>query len=91
MNETEALTSISDDDIYFNAEMIKKIKLSTEQAKNSRNWSRGRILSPTIIKKLLKKPAIGSPQPMIMVFLMINFEKFFRFDVKDEVYSFYIF
>jgi len=29
-----ALTPISEDDVYFNAEMIKKIKLSAEQAKN---------------------------------------------------------
>jgi antitoxin YefM len=29
-----ALTPINDDDVYFNAEMIEKIKLSMEQAKN---------------------------------------------------------
>jgi len=29
-----ALTPINEDDVYFNAEMIKKIKLSAEQAKN---------------------------------------------------------
>ena len=29
-----ALTPVSEDDVYFNAEMIKKIKLSAEQAKN---------------------------------------------------------
>lgn len=29
-----ALTPIHDDDVYFNAEMVKKIKLSVEQAKN---------------------------------------------------------
>ena len=29
-----ALTPINDDDVYFNAEMIEKIKLSIEQAKN---------------------------------------------------------
>ena len=29
-----ALTPISEDDIYFNAEMIEKIKRSAEQAKN---------------------------------------------------------
>lgn len=29
-----ALTPINDDDIYFNAEMIEKIKLSIEQAKS---------------------------------------------------------
>lgn len=28
-----ALTPINDDDVYFNAEMVKKIKLSVEQAK----------------------------------------------------------
>ena len=28
-----ALTPINEDDVYFNAEMIKKIKLSAEQAK----------------------------------------------------------
>ena len=29
-----ALTPVSEDDVYFNAEMIKKLKISTEQAKN---------------------------------------------------------
>lgn len=29
-----ALTPINEDDVYFNAEMVKKIKLSAEQAKN---------------------------------------------------------
>lgn len=29
-----ALTPVNDDDVYFSAEMIKKIKLSAEQAKN---------------------------------------------------------
>ncbi len=29
-----ALTPINEDDVYFNAEMIRKIKLSAEQAKN---------------------------------------------------------
>ena len=29
-----ALTPINEDDVYFNAEMIKKIKISAEQARN---------------------------------------------------------
>ena len=33
-NKSYALTPISEDDIYFNAEMVKKIKRSAEQAKN---------------------------------------------------------
>ncbi len=33
-DKSYALTPISEDDIYFNAEMVKKIKRSAEQAKN---------------------------------------------------------
>ncbi len=33
-DKSYALTPINEDDIYFNAEMVKKIKLSMEQAKN---------------------------------------------------------
>ena len=33
-NKSYALTPINEDDVYFNAEMVKKIKLSAEQAKN---------------------------------------------------------
>ena len=33
-DKSYALTPINEDDVYFNAEMIKKIKLSVEQAKN---------------------------------------------------------
>lgn len=33
-DKSYALTPINDDDVYFNAEMVKKIKLSMEQAKN---------------------------------------------------------
>ena len=33
-DKSYALTPINDDDVYFNAEMVKKIKLSIEQAKN---------------------------------------------------------
>ena len=33
-NKSYALTPVSEDDVYFNAEMVKKIKLSAEQAKN---------------------------------------------------------
>jgi len=33
-NKSYALTLVNEDDIYFNAEMVKKIKLSAEQAKN---------------------------------------------------------
>lgn len=32
-NKSYALTPINEDDVYFNAEMVKKIKLSVEQAK----------------------------------------------------------
>ena len=33
-DKSYALTPINEDDIYFNAEMVKKIKRSAEQAKN---------------------------------------------------------
>ncbi|HKM92702.1 MAG TPA: hypothetical protein VJY41_03530 [Prolixibacteraceae bacterium] len=33
-DKSYALTPVNDDDVYFNAEMIEKIKLSMEQAKN---------------------------------------------------------
>jgi len=33
-DKSYALTPINEDDVYFNAEMVKKIKLSMEQAKN---------------------------------------------------------
>ena len=33
-NKSYALTPINEDDVYFSAEMVKKIKLSAEQAKN---------------------------------------------------------
>ncbi len=33
-NKSYALTPINEDDVYFSAEMIKKIKLSAEQAKS---------------------------------------------------------
>ena len=33
-DKSYALTPINDDDVYFNAEMVKKIKRSIEQAKN---------------------------------------------------------
>ena len=33
-DKSYALTPVNEDDIYFNAEMVKKIKLSAEQAKN---------------------------------------------------------
>ena len=33
-DKSYALTPINEDDVYFSAEMIKKIKLSAEQAKN---------------------------------------------------------
>jgi len=33
-DKSYALTPVNEDDVYFNAEMIKKIKLSAEQAKN---------------------------------------------------------
>ena len=33
-DKSYALTPINDDDVYFNAEMVEKIKLSMEQAKN---------------------------------------------------------
>ena len=33
-DKSYALTPINEDDIYFSAEMVKKIKLSAEQAKN---------------------------------------------------------
>ena len=33
-NRAYALNPINDDDLYFNAEMVKKIKLSVEQARN---------------------------------------------------------
>lgn len=33
-DKSYALTPVNDDDVYFNAEMVKKIKLSMEQAKN---------------------------------------------------------
>lgn len=33
-NKAYTLTPVNDDDIYFTAEMVKKIKLSAEQAKN---------------------------------------------------------
>lgn len=33
-NRAYALNPINDDDVYFNAEMVKKIKLSVEQARN---------------------------------------------------------
>ncbi|HPX05435.1 MAG: prevent-host-death protein [Bacteroidales bacterium] len=33
-DKSYALIPISEDDIYFNAEMVKKIKRSAEQAKN---------------------------------------------------------
>lgn len=33
-DKSYALTPINEDDVYFNAEMVKKIKLSAEQARN---------------------------------------------------------
>jgi hypothetical protein len=33
-NKAYALTPVNEDDVYFNAEMVKKIKLSAEQARN---------------------------------------------------------
>ena len=33
-NKSYALTPINEDDVYFNAEMVKKIKISAEQAEN---------------------------------------------------------
>jgi antitoxin YefM len=33
-NKSYALTPINEDDVYFSSEMVKKIKLSAEQAKN---------------------------------------------------------
>jgi antitoxin YefM len=33
-NKSYALTPINEDDVYFSAEMIQKIKLSAEEAKN---------------------------------------------------------
>ena len=33
-DKSYALTPINEDDVYFSAEMVKKIKLSAEQAKN---------------------------------------------------------
>lgn len=33
-NKSYTLTPINEDDVYFNAEMVKKIELSAEQAKN---------------------------------------------------------
>ncbi|NJK98751.1 MAG: prevent-host-death protein [Bacteroidales bacterium] len=33
-DKSYALTPVNDDDVYFSAEMIKKIKLSAEQAKS---------------------------------------------------------
>lgn len=33
-NKAYALTPINEDDLYFNAEMLDKLKLSIEQAKN---------------------------------------------------------
>jgi antitoxin YefM len=33
-NKSYSLTPVNEDDVYFNAEMVKKIKLSAEQAKN---------------------------------------------------------
>lgn len=49
-NKSYALTPINDDDVYFNAEMVKKIKLSAEQA---RNGEVKRITSSEEIKDLL--------------------------------------
>ena len=33
-DKSYALTPVNEDDVYFSAEMVKKIKLSAEQAKN---------------------------------------------------------
>ncbi len=33
-NKSYTLTPINEDDVYFSAEMVKKIELSAEQAKN---------------------------------------------------------
>lgn len=33
-DKSYALTPIGEDDVYFNAEMVKKIKISAEQARN---------------------------------------------------------
>jgi len=45
-----ALTPVSDDDMYFNAEMVEKIKQSIEQAKQGKVK---RITSPQEISDLL--------------------------------------
>lgn len=45
-----ALTPVSEDDLYFNAEMIKKIK---ESAKQAENGNVTRITSAEDIKNLL--------------------------------------
>jgi hypothetical protein len=49
-DKSYALTPVSEDDFYFNAEMVKKIKLSAEQAKNGEVK---RITSSEEIKDLL--------------------------------------
>lgn len=49
-DKSYALTPVSEDDIYFSAEMIKKIKQSAKQAKNGEVK---RITSADEIKDLL--------------------------------------
>ena len=49
-DKSYALTPVSEDDIYFNSEMIKKIKKSIKQAKNGKVTS---ISTPEEIKELL--------------------------------------
>jgi antitoxin YefM len=50
MDKSYALTPVGDDDLYFNAEMIEKIKQSITQAKNGQVTT---ITSSEEIKELL--------------------------------------